>query len=489
MSKTTSTTHSNRFYFLAGIAAGLYPVLHYYNGNLEMADSWIQLVFLVGTGMLLPILLLFISKPVFRVVALQKFEKYRPAAINLAFFFGLLAMLIFQSNRKIILLVFIGGALLSFLLYKHLSKIVVLQYLLAATSLFLFVPKAIFAFNHTNDWAKPTDAISDTQFKLHPNIYVIQPDGYTSFSTFKEAPYNHPDTAFETWLDEAEFVHYDGFRSNYYSTLTSNSSLFAMKHHYYGNTFTGNLKTFDSQEVIAGKNTTIATLKNNGYQTHLITDNSYFLINRKSSYDYCNITTDELSLYRPGGVRGVDMMADFKEVVATLSNSHNFFFIEKTIPGHIAHGEGASMGVEAERDRYLDRVKKSEVWMQELINTIRAHDKNPMIVIVADHGGYVGLNYVKEVLEKKLTPVEVNSVFSSLLSIRWPSGEVPQDLEITSSVNLFRYIFSYLSGDEGLLDHLEKDQSFLPFDDGSGIQYYEYLDANGKAVFNRWGAD
>jgi len=122
--------------------------------------------------------------------------------------------------------------------------------------------------------------------------------------------------------------------------------------------------------------------------------------------------------------------------------------------------------------------------MQDLINVIITNDKNPMIVIVADHGGYVGLNYVKEVLQKELSPVEINSVFSSLLSIKWPSNEVPEDLEFKSSVNLFRTIFSYLSEDSSLLVNGEKDKSYLPYNDGSGISFYEYIDANGNVVFN-----
>ena len=256
MPNSNPTKDTRRFQILAAVAAGLYPLIHYYNGNLEMANSWIQLLFLLGIGIVLPALLMVLSRPIFRIEPLQKFAKYRVAAINLAFFFGLLSMLILQSNRKIIVLVFLGAALLSFILHKYLSKIVILQYILAILSIFTFIPKAGFALKHTNDWALPVDDIATTSFKKHPNIYVIQPDGYTSFSTLKKAPYNYLNTNFEDWLASESFVSYDDFRSNYYSTLTSNSSLFAMRHHYYGNTYKGNLKTFDSQEIIAGNNTT-----------------------------------------------------------------------------------------------------------------------------------------------------------------------------------------------------------------------------------------
>ena len=62
---------------------------------------------------------------------------------------------------------------------------------------------------------------------------MIQPDGYVSFSELKKGYYNYDNTDFEQWLSHQGFSLHHNFRSNYYSTLSANSSLFAMKHHYY----------------------------------------------------------------------------------------------------------------------------------------------------------------------------------------------------------------------------------------------------------------
>ncbi|MEL6811470.1 MAG: hypothetical protein AAFP76_09060 [Bacteroidota bacterium] len=486
MKKTKETSRSFGFALVALVAAGLYPLIHYYNGNLEMADSGIQLLFLVSVCLALPLLMGGVGWLITRKAPLRRWSKYMVPMVNLGVFSWLISMLVFLSNRKIMLLVFILGAVLGLLLYRQIKRIVGIQLLLALMAVVSFIPRANFAWKHNNNWMKSTASTDDIQFKKFPNVYIIQPDGYSSFETLKQPPYERSEESFKTWLESKSFVNYHNFRSNYYSTLTSNSSLFAMEHHYYGNTYKRNLKTFDSQRIIAGDNPVISAFKDNGYTTHLLTDNSYFLINRKMThYDYCNIPEAMLSFYRPGRVRGVDMVSDFKNLMEQQSEGPHFYFIEKTIPGHIAHGRSQSLGVEAERERYLDRLTLSEEWMKTLLETIYKQDDDPLIVLVADHGGYVGLRYVREVLEKELTPIELNSVFSSLLSIRWPQNEAPAQWNPESSVNLFRYVLSYLSEDETLKQNKVSNASFLPYDDGNGVEYYECLDTEGNKVFRK----
>jgi len=123
------------------------------------------------------------------------------------------------------------------LLYKHIKKIIVLQFILALLSLVTFIPKLYFVVKHdNNDWLENSEILLNTKLKLKPNIFVIQPDGYINKSQINKPPYNFDNSEFEHFLDKNYFVNYPDYRSNYYSTLTSNSSMFAMKHHYYSNT-------------------------------------------------------------------------------------------------------------------------------------------------------------------------------------------------------------------------------------------------------------
>ncbi|PKA83617.1 sulfatase-like protein [Ulvibacter sp. MAR_2010_11] len=477
---------TKRFSWLVALAAGLYPFLHYYNSNFDMADSWVQFLFLFSISFVLPLILICISPLVFKISFLRRFEKYRLAAINFAVFAGLISLLVFLSNKKVLVLTIFLAALLSFLLYKHLVKIIVLQLLLALLSSISLLPRLWFMANYSTSWTQIDNSLAEVNFVKTPNIYVIQPDGYTNFSELRKPPYNHLDTGFEIWLRQNNFVNYEGFRSNYNSTVTSNSSMFAMKHHYLQNTFKGNLKTFGAQEVIVGDyNNVLKILKRNNYKTYLITDNSYFIINRKNTlFDYCNIDQKDVKLYDTGPIAEADIIPDLNAVIQDASSTNNFYFIEKTIPSHIAYSKSYSLGVEGERLAYLERLETANTWVIDLIDVISKYDNNAMIIIVADHGGSVGLSYVKEIENKELTETETISVFSSLLSIKWPNNEVPDSLSFKSNVNLFRNIFSYLSDDKSLLNNLEPDKSFRPKYDGWSANYYECITEDYKVVFD-----
>jgi len=470
---------------LVGIAAGLYPFFHYYSSNLDLADSWFQLFFLITVCFVVPITLVLVSKYIFNLSFLQKFQKYRLAAINFVCFSGLLSMLIFLSNKKVFVLVIVIAALFSLLLNKYLKKIVLLQIIIAVMSLFTLIPKLFFAFNYNNSWTQITPKLENITLNNKPNIYVIQPDGYTDFEVMKKAPYNYSDTKFEDYLIENDFINYKNFRSNYYSTLTSNASMFAMKHHYYKNTYSGNLKTFGAQEVIVGNdNNVLKILKNNDYKTHLVTDNSFFTVNRKTAlFDHSNVEGKTEKIYDSGGIHSVDIVTDFRNLVKNQSASSNFYFIEKTLPSHIAYTQASSQGIEKERENYFSRLKSANLWLQELISIINKNDNNALIVIVADHGGYVGLKSVKEVETRQLTAIETKSTFSSLLSIKWPQNNEPKGFNCKTNVNLFLYIFSYLADDKNILNDLEVDNSYLPLYDGSNAAYFQVLDENYKAYY------
>lgn len=470
---------SKKFPCIVALAAGLYPFLHYYNSNFDMADSWVQLLFLIGICFLLPLTLVLVSPLIFKISFLQKFEKYQLAAINLALFAGLLSLLIFLSHRKTLVLVMFLTALGSMLVYKQLAKIVILQLLLAVMSFFTLIPRLIFVLNYSEDWTKIEEEVSRLHFKSTPNIYVIQPDGYTNFSELRKPPYDYLDTEFENYLADKGFVNYPHFRSNYHSTMTSNASMFAMKHHYLQNTYKGNLKTFGAQEAIVGdRNNALQILRNNGYTNHLITDNSYFTINRKMSlFDFCNVKQKDVKFYDTSGIPEADILPDLDEALRKTTATPNFFFIEKTIPSHVTYEESYSTGIEGERTLYLKRLETADEWVKGLISIIEKHDANPLIILVADHGGYVGLRYTKEVEVKELTELETISVFSSLLAIRWPNNNVPS-LNFKSNVNLFLNVFAYLSEDASILNYLEADKSFIPRYDGGSADFYECINEN-----------
>jgi hypothetical protein len=109
------------------------------------------------------------------------------------------------------------------------------------------------------------------------------------------------------------------------------------------------------------------------------------------------------------------------------------------------------------------------------------HDDNPLIVIMADHGGYVGFEYTRQSHTMTNDRDLIYSIFSSILSIKWPNGDEPEvGRAIKSPVNLFRVLFSYLGEEPALLNELEEDASYIHLREGDEKGIYQYIDASGK---------
>ena len=473
---------------LVALASGLYPFLHYYNSNLSLVGSKEQLIFLIVFCLLLPQIIMAVSPFFVKLLKLEIIEKYRFVGLNIGIFISLLIILIFHFNKWMSLALAVTSLFIGLLLYKHLKKIIILQFLLVFMSFVTLIPKVYFAVNQDNQsWAKLPDSMIKAKLNKRPNIFLIQPDGYVNLSEINKEPYSYNNTKFENWLENNDFINYPGFKSNYYSTLTSNASMFAMKHHYYSNTDKNTLKTHKANHVIVGdENNVLRILKNNGYKTHLLTDNSFFLIDRTPLlFDFCNVPKSGISYYDTGAVNGVDILEDFETILDTLSKQHNFFFIEKTIPSHIMYTKRRSKGKEQERIEYFERLELANTWLKELVANINKFDKDAMIIIVADHGGYVGLDYTLEVINRKLDSKETMSCFSSMLSIKWPQDLYQPNLEFKSNVNLFRKVFYSLSNDNRFITNLESNTSYMPLKFNGTTDYYEYINEEGEVVFNK----
>ena len=94
------------------------------------------------------------------------------------------------------------------------------------------------------------------------------------------------------------------------------------------------------------------------------------------------------------------------------------------------------------------------------IDYIEKHDNNSVIIILADHGGWVGLKSFNHLFSGG-EPEIVSSIFSNIAAIKW-NGHLEQgyDEDLRTNVNIFRTLFSVLSKDPKYLDYLEDDSSY-----------------------------
>lgn len=471
-----------------GLATGLYPFLYNYYSNFTLVDSVSQLLFFIAFFLVVPVAINFILK-----VSSKKsnfLSKNYTLLLTLSNLVGFAAFITFSmvgAKKKLILFIVILTIGLAFLLKKHLIKILLIEYLLAiivGVQLTYYVTNTI---NFSSEWKHLPDAISEASFKKKPNIYIIQPDGYANPITLKEAPYNIDNSAFELFLTKNHFKIYTNFRSNYSNTVTSNSSLFAMRHHFYKNPKPSSGEPYGLRKSIAGNNAVVSIFNNNNYKTSLIIESPYVIVNRPTlGYDYCSISYKELSFLSRGFDMALNSLDEMEKAMEANKNQANFYFIEKIIPGHIAVTKNQSKGKEEERKIYIEDFEKANLWLREMITLITKNDPSALVVIIADHGGYVGLNYTGERYRKITDPKLINSIFTSMLAIKWPDNEAPNfDDGLKTNVNLFRILFSYLSENDAYLNHLEKDESFLIVGEDTPFGVYKVIDENGKVDFKK----
>ncbi|WP_430412190.1 sulfatase-like hydrolase/transferase [Kordia sp.] len=466
------------------IAAGLYSFIYVYHSNFMLVNSAFQFVVIFCAYILLPIVVFTISWQIAkRLKFLTKLQQYVLPILNAAFF-GLyfIGRIYGFHQRKIILAYIIGFSLLAILLRKQYKKIIIIQFIMAFIALICLLPTIYRATFDSDKWLTQPDAIVETKFNQFPNIYVIQPDGYVNFSELAKNPYNFENGEFESYLENKNFKLYKNFRSNYTSTVLSNSSMFGMKHHYKGE------QLFGARKVIAGENPVIKTLKNNGYQTFLLMENPYLLLNRPAiKYDSCNFSMDEVPWFGFGAFSQNKKLIDpLEKTIQREKGKRNFYFIEKIAPGHITTFKNQALGKETERENYLEKLKSANEWLKEITAIIIKNDPNCLIVIAADHGGYVGFNYTKELFEKQTNKKLIYSGFSAALAIKWPNNAIPDyDVKLKTPVNLFRTLFTYLGDNKALLENFQDDTSHAIIKKNAPSGVYEYIDNDGNVVFRK----
>ena len=467
---------------LAAIAAGLYPLVYYFAKHYNFVNSWHHFLYFTCVFIGLPVIVFFLLNKATSITILKKWKANLLPALNVFTFLFLLQFCLYARFSKLYTLI-IGLIALGFswFLFKHFKKLIVMQFILAILGLVSLISTIRKQVNYSSAWLEQPDEIESVQFKKTPNVYYIQPDGYTNFSELKQGYYKIENSGFEDYLIKEKFKNYSDFRSNYEATLASNSSIFSMKHHYYSGHASGH-EVANARNIIISNNAVLNSFKNNNYKTHFLTEYPYLMVNKpKMGYDNCNFSYSEIPFIGNGLKTKKDIFPDFKMFLDDNKDDPKFFFIELFNPKHISSSIKDDNVIQRHREAYINDLKKANDDLERIINLINSKDDNALIIIMADHGGYLGMKYLQEGNEMSKDRDKLYSIFSSVLSIKWPNNEVPKyDEQLNSAVNLFRVIFSYLSEDTSYLKHLENDSSYGLIIKGAPKGVYEFIDDKGS---------
>lgn len=488
MSQTFLLHNKNKIKpIIIGLASGLYPLLYNYYSNFTLVDSKSQLLFFITIFLGIPILINVLLKVSAHYnSSIKRHVDQAISCVNLSWFMGLIIISAFGFQKKMIVVAISIAIIFGLLVYKHLMKIVAFQLLMAMITGLMLLIYCIKDVDFSTIWQELPDTITEANFVTTPNIYIIQPDGYANPSVLKKAPYTIDNSVFEGFLTTKGFKIYSDFRSNYTNTITSNSAMFAMKHHYYKNPTPNTKEPEGLRRSIAGNNAVLKTLKHNNYNTSLLLEVPYLVINRPEiAYDYCSIKYAKLPFLSRGFDTSINLLEETKDAIINNKNKVNFYFIEKMLPKHIAVQASQSKGKEAEREDYIKNIKAVNYWLSSMVDLITESDPEALIVIVADHGGFVGMDYTAQRRKKITNPAIIHSIFSSLLAIKWPNNSPPKfETALKTNTNLFRILFAYLSQDEVYLEQLEDDGSYIIVNKDVPHDVYRVIDDNGAVEFS-----
>lgn len=476
--------------YLLALLVGLYPALFYLSNNWFMFTPLLSLVILVS----ITLVTFFVLVTFYSLLApiIRNFLKKNPEKFTQRLF-------VFTS-------IFVWAYLLRktfFELAKHQIGLVLLLVLLTALIVAWFIPRIrIFRLNmilmflclisvfgglvsvattdmkgvSSNFEPPPTHSnYQQVTFSKKPNVYYIIPDSYPNREAL-ERIYNWDNNQFYQQLESAGFsVHHSAF-ANYVSTLSSVSSTFGMGHHYYRGSI-GNSELIGSRKFISSQqNPTVSIFKNNGYRIQYVHETAY-LLKKGCFVDLCSpreLLDDALEILVPYRFKSsFDFLVDQagfeeriqKSIDETLrSDQPQFSFVHMFSPGHSHTFDQSVEGLADFRRNFFEKVQDTNSILMKLVKRIEQQDPNALIIINGDHGGF-GLGYYGFADSEVFAGVPVNSTvldhMGVLLAIRWPDGVPAYDADIKTNVNLFRYIFAYLSEDEAILKTNVRDDGYL----------------------------
>lgn len=466
--------NSKDYPILAGFSVGFYAFVFYFSNNFDLVNSWQQTLVFLLNFIVFPTVIVF---GIFKIIQKSRFSSLATQSIFIMmlvllpiYLFGISNLLVSYKKMGLLAILLLGLIIFKIKNYKYFIVLVFLMAVLPIVKL-----GKIIYLNYTNstEWQLQPDAILKTKFKKNPNVYYIQPDGYANETNLKGSLYRFDNSEFDGWLKNQKFTLYDDYKSNYSSTLYSNSSCFYMKHH-----FSNEFSNFNyARDYIVGRNPVLEIFKNNNYKTFFITEIPYLLMNRPSVFfDYCNYKLGELPYFKDG-------LSCFKEITNEIENqiiqnkgTNTFFFIEKFNPGHINPGKIKGSSIEKERVEYLKSLQTANVWLKKTITIIEKNDPNAIIIIGADHAGYVGFEYTSQAQNKIMDRKLLNSIFGAKLAIKWNGAQQDYDSQLKTSVNLFRIVFSYLSEDKLLLNNLQPNTSYNCYDASDFSKVYKAIE-------------
>ena len=332
-----------------------------------------------------------------------------------------------------------------------------------------------FANKHDNELHQSMS--STVSFSKKPNVYYIVPDGYPSEEALQKV-YNLDNTEFYQELESSGFTLYHSAFSNYMNTLASIGSAFNMAHHLYQGSV-GSFEMLNSREfIVSDRNPVVQIFKRNGYQIHFLHQVGY-MFTRGCFIDFCFPDVfwgTQLDILMPWALQNaLGMVVDeslngFEQRLlqhidgTSKSDTPHFLYVHILSPAHSDYLKQSPEELRTHRQEFSKKIRSSNEVVNNIVRRILQHDPTGLIIINADHGSW-GLGVANVVDDEDYEGLSDDLIaidhLGVLLAIRWPNSPPKNDLDIRTNVNVFRYVFAYLTQDENILATKKPDHGYI----------------------------
>lgn len=353
-----------------------------------------------------------------------------------------------------------------------------------------------------NDYLIPglnKEADDAVRFTTTPSIYLIHLESYHSPAAMKRL-YDFENKEFTGELSAAGFFVSENNFANYSATLTSIGAMF-LQHHHYNSILLGVADAVGVRDMVGGRlyNPTLEILKNNGYKIVYLHTDTYNFMGSDSldSYYPPNCIHDSLLIFQSDrinklramifGIRKPDarMTASsgagaFREILYNALKKERadskpcFYYIKYAGAKHTPPDGSYSWKNSGDgwTGEYIHYVKDANPLILELVHDIVANDPSAIVIIYGDHGAWKYRNIwaggSKEedvnqlIFDRGSIDGEVLALdlFGTFLAVRFPNGN-SRLLDGETPVNMFRKLFSDLSGNSVLFRDKPSNNSYL----------------------------
>ena len=520
---------------LLPLLAGLYPSVFMASNNWFMIQKSELMLLLFVTpivsliiGILFCFVLKFIMSLISKATKLKISDDFKNKLIRsgISVYSIVIVIFLFQSiNESLVYSRF--ALILTF--FVLIFIIILISYKIGTGSIFIFFSILTFLAasngmisyfksinkNESINWYEKNREINEKiKFTVKPNVYLIVLEAYQDTKTIKLTQNYDNKKAEKEFLKRGFIIYHNDF-SNYRNTKLSLSSLFSMQHHY-NSISAGKEDAIGAREIIGNKvyNSVVSVFKKNDYSVQYISHSDYcYLVGDAIDFAYPNRTI--FKAYEIFDNKNLDFLlskiiksykgtaADkdrmnvstdkaYKKLIerieiAAKGEKPYFTFFKSSLPGH--YGERWQK-IKKDKLNYIKELKKATRQSISIIDIVQQKDPNSIVIVLGDHGAwkYRGIwtgkskNIHKNFKRNKITANQVaRDLFGVFLSIKWQNENTP-DYNIKSHVNLFRYVFSYLSKNRYPLESKLKDESifyykknYISVKDGKPLDHWKTL--------------